>query len=89
MLEIENVPLNQLEVIRKSHFTVFFSLNSVRVSARHESRGRRSSIFSFLEESLWEDDFGTTKGSSQCIFVFDYMTCVALNSGDADFLVIK
>lgn len=85
MLKIENVLLNQLEVIRKSHFTVF-SLNSVNVSTRHESRGRRSSIFRFLEESLWGNDFGTTKGSSQCIFVVDHMTCVALNSGDADLL---
>lgn len=71
--------------MRMSHFTVF-SLNSVEVSTRHDSRGRRSSIFSFPEESVSENDFGMTKGSSQCIFVFDYMTCVALNSGDADFL---
>lgn len=68
-----------------SHITVI-SLNSFKVSTRHESRGRRSSIFP--KESVG-DDFGTTKGSSQCRFVFDYMTCVALNSGDADFLSSK
>lgn len=48
----------------------------------HGDAGLPFSVFS----SLWENDFGTTKGSSQCNFVFDYMTCVALNSGDADFL---
>lgn len=65
MLKSENVCHPKIN-LKWRGWAILLFLAWTLVSTR---RGRRSSVFSFLEESELEKDGGTTKGSSLCICV--------------------